>query len=182
MVQIKRELKEMTLEELWEMFPIVLVPHNPHWKEWAEDEIKQLTEILSDFCPVVSHIGSTAIPNIKAKPIIDILVEVSQNAERGELRSILEASCYICMSVSENRMSFNKGYTSEGYAEKVFHLHIHPYGDNDEIRFRDYLMSNPDASNEYEHLKLSLLPEYRHNRDGYTEAKTEFIERIISQR
>jgi len=179
---MKRELKEMTLEELWEMFPIVIVPHNPLWKEWTEDEIKELTGILSDFYPVVSHIGSTAIPDIKAKPIIDILVEVSQNSEWNILRSILEASGYICMSVFENRMSFNKGYTSEGYAEKVFHVHIHPYGDNDEIYFRDYLISNPNAADEYEKLKLSLLPKYRHDRDGYTEAKTEFIKRIISQR
>lgn len=71
----------MTLKELWEMFSIVIVPHNRHWKEWAEDEIKEITRYLSDFCPVVSHIGSTAIPDIKAKPIIDILVEVSQNSD-----------------------------------------------------------------------------------------------------
>lgn len=172
----------MTLEELWEMFPIVIVPHNRHWKEWAEDEIKEITRYLSDFCPVVSHIGSTAIPDIKAKPIIDILVEVSQNPDWNMIRSILEVSGYICMSVSKNRMSFNKGYTSEGYAEKVFHVHIHPYGDNDEIYFRDYLISHPDAAVEHESLKLSLLPKYRHNRDGYTEAKTDFIKRIISLR
>ncbi len=55
----------------------------------------------------------------------------------------METAGYICMSSSENRMSFNKGYTPQGYAEKVFHVHIHAMGDNDEIAFRNYLNSNP---------------------------------------
>ena len=79
-------------------------------------------------------------------------------------------------------MSFNKGYTPSGYADKVFHIHIHPIDDNDEIFFRDFLVNHPDTAKEYEALKLSLLPKFKHNRDGYTEAKTEFIERIVSKR
>lgn len=172
----------MTLAELWELFPIVLVAHSPHWKEWADYEIKHLSECLFAFCPQISHIGSTAIPFIKAKPIIDILVEVPSGADWGRLRVILESSGYICMSVAESRMSFNKGYTPTGYADKVFHVHIHLVGDNDEIFFRDYLLAHPEMAKQYETLKLSLLPKFTHNRDGYTEAKTEFIESIISKR
>ena len=84
------------------------------------------------------------------------------------------------MSESVQRMSFNKGYTPAGYADKVFHIHIHAIGDNDEIRFRDCLRRNPAVAREYETLKLSLLPKYRNNRDGYTEAKTDFINRVIT--
>lgn len=92
----------------------------------------------------------------------------------------MEAAGYICMSVSDTRMSFNKGYTPDGYAEKVFHIHIHPLGDNDELFFRDYLLTHPETAREYEALKLSLLPRYRNNRDGYTDAKSEFVGRITA--
>ena len=83
------------------------------------------------------------------------------------------------MSRSDNRISFNKGYTITGYADKVFHIHIHQTGDNDEIIFRNYLCSHPDIAKRYEGLKISLLPKYKHNRDGYTQAKTKFINDIL---
>ena len=179
---MKKELKDLTLEELWELFPIVLVPHCSCWKKWADDEIKQLQIILEGFCPIINHIGSTAISTIQAKPIIDILVEVSTILDWNKLHDVMESSGYICTSVSGTRMSFNKGYTPSGYADKAFHVHIHTIGDNDEIFFRDFLVDHPDTAKEYEALKLSLLPKFKHNRDGYTEAKTEFIESIVSKR
>ena len=85
------------------------------------------------------------------------------------------------MSATDTRISFNKVYTPEGYAEKVFHIHVHNTGDNDEIYFRDYLNTHPEAVSEYEKLKLSLLPRYRNNRDGYTEAKSSFIRHITAK-
>ena len=168
----------MTLEELWELFPIALVPHNHNWSKWAEEEIEVINSLLSDFDKKISHIGSTAIPCIMAKPIVDILVEIPCDTDKEAIRKVMESAGYICMSVSDERMSFNKGYTPEGYAERVFHIHFHPIGDNDEIYFRDYLISYPDIAKEYERLKLSLLPKFKHNRDAYTEAKTEFVRRI----
>lgn len=175
----KKALKDMTLEELWQLFPIVLTPHQPKWKDWAKVEIEYLSAILLEYAPVISHVGSTAIPGIQAKPIIDILVEIAPNADWQRVRVTVEDAGYICMSISENRMSFNKGYTPEGYAEKVFHIHFHAKGDNDEIIFRDYLNNHPEAAHEYEKLKLSLLPKYRHDRDGYTDAKSAFIKKIL---
>ena len=168
----------MTLEELWELFPIVLSAHNTHWTEWAEEEIAALSYLLSDFDTKFSHIGSTAIPGIMAKPIVDILVEIPYETDREEIKKIMEAAGYIFMSVSDERMSFNKGYTPEGYAERVFHIHFHPKGDNDEIHFRDYLIAHPVIAKEYESLKLCLLPQFKHNRDAYTEAKTDFVRKI----
>ena len=176
-------LKSMSLQELWELFPIVLSPHQPQWAEWAEwarEEIGTLSELLTEFSPILNHIGSTAIPDIQVKPIIDILMEVPAEAKRTEIQKILEDAGYICMATSGARLSFNKGYTPDGYAEKVFHIHVHPVGDNDEILFRDYLRSHPATAREYEALKLSLLPEYKHNRDGYTEAKSEFVKRVTA--
>ena len=174
------ELKEMSLEELWELFPIALSPHNPEWKRWADDEIQSLSALLTYYTPTINHIGSTAVPGIMAKPIVDILVEISSSCDWREVKNILEASGYICMCASVKRMSFNKGYTPAGYADRVFHIHIHDIGDNDEICFRDFLKRNPSVAKEYESLKLSLLPKYTNNRDGYTEAKTDFINKVIT--
>lgn len=170
----------MTLEELWQLFPIELTPHRPQWKDWAIEEIESLTALLLEYCPVINHIGSTAIPNIQAKPIIDTLVEINPDADWQRIKEKMEAAGHICMSCSDSRMSFNKGYTPSGYADKVFHIHFHRAGDNDEIRFRDYLIAHPEVAKEYEKLKLSLLPKYRNDRDGYTEAKSDFVRNITA--
>ncbi len=173
-------LQDMTLQELWELFPIELTPHNPIWSKWAEDEIGILKQLLNPFSPIINHIGSTSIPNIYSKPIVDILVEVPSSVDFKNIINTMQGHNYICMSESETRISFNKGYTPEGYEEKVFHIHVHRIGDNQEIKFRDYLISHPKEAEDYERLKLSLLPKYKHDRDGYTAAKTPFIQKILN--
>lgn len=178
---MSKNLKDMSLTELWELFPIVLVPHKHEWSDWAKEETALLSRILVDFEPQLNHIGSTAIPDIHAKPIIDILVEISPDTDWKRAKAEMETAGYICMSSSQNRMSFNKGYTPKGYAEKVFHIHFHAFGDNDEILFRDFLRSHPEVAREYEALKRSLLPRYRNDRDGYTDAKSEFVKSIINK-
>lgn len=174
-----KELKDMTLAELWELFPITLTTYNPDWSEWADEEILVLSTLLRDYTPIINHIGSTAIPSIQAKPIIDILIEIAPENDWQRGRETMEKSGYICMSVSDTRMSFNKGYTPKGYANKVFHIHFHGIGDNDEIIFRDYLIDHPEEAKQYERLKLSLLPEFRHDRDGYTNAKSGFVSNVV---
>lgn len=169
----------MSLEELWQLFPIILSQHRPIWKDQAKDEIALLSDICHVFHPIINHIGSTAIPGIVAKPIIDILMEVEDGIDFNVIKDTLESKGYICMSANNSRMSFNKGYTPAGYADKVFHVHVHRQGDSDEIIFRNYLLSHPETAKEYENLKLSLLPKFRHNRDGYTDAKTEFVKKVI---
>ncbi|MDY5986743.1 MAG: GrpB family protein, partial [Lachnoclostridium sp.] len=73
-----KELSEMTLEELWEFFPIFLVQHNDKWKDYYKEIEISITDLLPD-CPVerISHIGSTAIQDIWAKNIVDVMVELS---------------------------------------------------------------------------------------------------------
>ena len=129
----------------------------------------------------ISHIGSTAIPTIWAKPIIDILVEVPKESNLLDYKELVANNGYISMSQSEDRISFNKGYTENGFAEKVFHLHLRYAGDNDELYFRDYLIEFPDIAKEYEKLKISLWKEYEHNRDAYTNAKTEFVKKYTEK-
>ena len=169
---MSKKLSEMTLEELWQLFPITLTEHDERWASYYAEESAELLRILPEGA-IISHIGSTAIQCIWAKPIVDILVEVSGNL--AEVAAVLQNNGWIKMSESEVRMSFNKGYTENGFAEKVFHLHLRRIGDNDEIYFRDYLNANPEVAKEYEKLKLGLWKKFEHDRDGYTEAKSEFV-------
>lgn len=175
-----QNLSDLTLKELWELFPIFLTKHSENWKAWFESEKEELTRLLSDD-PAgqqvrrIEHVGSTSVETIWAKPIIDILVELEPGADMGRVRRILEQNGYICMMEKEDRLSFNKGYTPRGFAEKVYHLHLRTAGDHDELYFRDYLKDHPDVAGEYEALKLKLWKLYEHDRDSYTEHKTEFV-------
>ena len=169
-------LLRMSLAELWELFPIILSPFNPLWKEWFEEEKSFLQQRLpSDKVLRISHIGSTAIGEIWAKPIIDILVEVEHTASLLQIKEMLLQAGYLCMNESPTRLSFNKGYTLQGFANKVFHLHLRYWGDNDELYFRDYLQEHLLVARQYEVLKISLWKPYEHDRDAYTAHKTNFV-------
>ena len=177
-----KDLSEMTLEELWELFPIFLVAHDDRWKDNFNEIEKTLTGLLTDQ-PVVriSHIGSTAIQGIWAKNIVDVMVEIPQSADMEDVAYILEQNGFIIMSSDAKRISLNKGYTENGFADKVYHIHLRYAGDNDELYFRDYLKEHPDVAKEYEALKLRLWKQFEHNRDAYTDAKTEFISKWTAE-
>lgn len=175
---MNRQLSEMSLEELWQLFPIFLTEHKPYWKDWYEEEAALLKEHLPAKQVVrISHIGSTAIEHIQAKPIIDILVEITEDSEFETFSECIVRAGYLCMSEEEQRLSFNKGYTEQGFAERVFHLHLRRAGDNDELYFRDYLNARPQIAREYEKLKLGLWEQFEHDRDRYTEGKTAFVKK-----
>lgn len=173
---MSKKLSEMSLEELWQLFPIFLTEHQDCWKDWYAEE-KTLLKPLLPQTAKLNHIGSTAINTIWAKPIIDILVEVQRECNLSDFKDILVNNGYICMTESTERISFNKGYTECGFAERVFHLHLRYIGDNDELYFRDYLNEFPDAARQYEKMKRKLWREYEHDRDGYTNAKSDFIKK-----
>ena len=176
---MSKKLSEMTLEELWRLFPIFLTEHKPYWLDWYNEEAAQLKSILpSDI--EYHHVGSTAVNGIMAKPIIDILIVVNSLCELKKTASELQKRGYIIMSETDKRISLNKGYTENGFAERVFHLHIRSSGDTDEIYFRDYLNAHSDVAKEYEKLKVRLWKQYEYDRDAYTEAKTEFVNRYTS--
>ena len=174
-----KKLSEMSLEELWQLFPIILTAHQPAWIEWYAQEAAFLAKNLSQDVKI-SHIGSTAVDTIWAKPIVDILVEAPGNYTLESLCQNLIRCGYICMSHSDTRISLNKGYTENGFAERVFHLHLRYVGDNDELYFRDYLLANPGTAQEYNDLKLGIWKEFEHNRDGYTAAKTDFVSKYTA--
>ena len=175
-------LEEMSLEELWQLFPIFLREHQDEWKDWYEEERLQLLSFLPEHQIVrLSHIGSTSVKTIWAKPIVDILLEIPKETDMTVMKDLLLQNGYLLMSESQGRMSFNKGYTPSGFAERVFHLHLRYEGDHDELYFRDYLQEHPAVAKDYEKLKLSLWEQYEHNRDAYTEAKTDFIKNYTEE-
>lgn len=177
-----KSLSELTLEELWELFPIFLVPHNEQWAEYYNEMKVFLCNILSDYkVQRISHVGSTAIKGIWAKNIIDILIEIDLYENMEEVSKVIECNGFICMSSNTNRVSFNRGYTENGFEEKVYHLHLRKTGDNNELYFRDYLNEHPQTAKAYEQLKLDLWKRYEHDRNGYTDAKSDFVTRWTSE-
>ena len=106
---------------------------------------------------------------IKHNKVVDSYEEMVKSA------SILKEHNYIIMSEKDSRISLTKGYTEDGFAEKVFHIHIRLKGDIDEVYFKDYLIAHHQVAKEYENLKLKLWEEYEYNRDAYTDAKTSFV-------
>lgn len=175
-------LEEMSLEELWQLFPIFLREHQDEWKDWyAEERLRLLSFLPANQLVRISHIGSTSLETIWAKPIVDILLEIPKETDTAVMRDLLLQNGYLLMSESQGRMSFNKGYTPSGFAERVFHLHLRYEGDHDELYFRDYLQEHPVVAKDYEKLKLSLWKQYEHNRDAYTEAKTDFIKNYTEE-
>lgn len=173
---MEKKLSEMSLEELWHLFPIYLVEPQTYWKKWYLEEESLLKKYLLNI-DRISHIGSTSIGIIYAKPIIDILVEIPVDKRLIDYKDQIIKLGYICMSENEDKISFNKGYTESGFDEKVFHLHLKYSGNNDEIYFRDYLIEHLDIAKEYEKLKLDLCKKYKYNRDAYTDAKTDFVKK-----
>lgn len=171
-----KKLSEMTLEELWQLFPIILTEPNPAWEAWyLEERDFLLSKLKKTAVFSIHHIGSTAIKGIRAKPIIDILLEISDGFEIESIIDDIKNAGYILMNKTANRLSFNKGYTEHGFSERVFHLHVRKKGDHAELYFRDYLNAHFKYAEEYEKLKLSLLKEFEHDRDEYTRRKADMV-------
>lgn len=175
---MNKQLEEMTLEELWQLFPIFLVEHRSEWADWYQEERYSLySQLPEGLVKRISHVGSTAIPSIWAKNIVDILLEVASKEDLTIVVDILKEKGWRVMYQESNQSSLNKGYTEDGFADRVFHLHLRLVGDHDELYFRDYLLDHPDIAKDYEEMKLSLWKTFEHDRNGYTNAKTTFIKK-----
>lgn len=170
-----KSLSEMTLEELWELFPIILKKYNEDYPNWYANEKDILMGILGNEIKRISHYGSTSIKGIISKPCVDILIELYSQSDIEKCSNRISFEGWTLMSESDSEKVFCKGYTLQGFADKVFHLHLRYYGDHNELYFRDYISEHEEVAREYELLKLKLLERHEKNRDAYTEAKSEFI-------
>lgn len=172
----------MTEAELGKLFPIIITDFSDKWADLYKEEAELITDTFSQSEIVkIDHIGSTAIPRLKAKPTIDILMQVSERIEIPKLKDTFKTLGYLINEHPENpapHLTFVKGYTKQGFKGQAYHVHIRYRGDWDEIRFRDYLIKNKDIAKEYETLKLKFAEKYPNDREEYTDSKTEWIEKI----
>lgn len=172
-------------EEVLKKDHIEIVDYDPKWSINASIEINKLKEILPSSNVIdIQHVGSTAIPGMAAKPIIDIQIAVKS---LDEMKSFSIPALqklgyeYWSQNPDNERMFFVKGMPPFG-EQRTHHVHIveptskHWYG---KINFRDYLINHPDIASEYQQLKIKLAQQYPYDREEYTNAKGEFINRIL---
>lgn len=179
-----KPLDRMSPEELGKLFPVILTAYDPAWNGLYHAEKEIITESLgTDRVFRIEHIGSTAIAGIRSKPSIDILLEVPENTEDRFLLESIQNLGYQYIHRPDNpapHMMFVKGYTLQGFKGQVFHIHVRYPGDWDEICFRDYLNDHPGMAGEYEKLKMRLATDYMNDRDGYTDAKSDFVASVVT--
>jgi len=178
-----KELHKMTLEQLGQLFPIIIQDYSDKWSDFYQSESKLIIDSFSQSDIVrIDHIGSTAIPGLKAKPTIDILLQVSEKIDIQKLKKVFKSLDYQINEHPDNpppHLTFIKGYTIQGFRGQAYHVHIKYKGDWDELRFRDYLINHKKIAKEYETLKLELADRYKNDREAYTDSKTDFIQKII---
>lgn len=167
-----------SLEELWQLYPIILREYNPAYPAWYAEEKQRLLGLLHRYgnCRI-HHIGSTSVEGLIAKPTVDILLEMAPGYEVDGVARTLQQDEWILMQRKDDKQTLDlgKGYLPTGFAERVYHLHVRPLGDWDELYFRDYLRQHPQVARQYEALKLELRERFEHNRDAYTDAKAAFV-------
>jgi GrpB-like predicted nucleotidyltransferase (UPF0157 family) len=165
---------------------IELVDYNPDWPKMAANEIAHLKQILpGENILLYEHVGSTAVPGLIAKPIIDIQIAVnSLDLAKDELIKPLEDDHYAYWyeNPDQDRMFFVKGMPPHGQ-RRTHHVHVVEKTSPqwmDKIVFRDYLIAHPDSAKEYAALKRELAGLHAQDREKYTDAKSEFIKRILN--
>lgn len=188
---MKKKISELSIEEFKKTFPIILKEYNVNYKDWYESEKKNiLAAVNAQDIIRINHIGSSAVKGLISKPTIDILMEIDGCCNVTKLVDDLKVIGYgneIFMRKDDPmKLLLGKGYSSDGYAEKVYHLHVRYLGNWDELYFRDYLIDNPHTMTEYGKLKQNILKDIEEGKieripngmpNGYSEAKLEFVEK-----
>lgn len=156
-----------------------LLPHQEEWAKLFEEEKARIIEAIGPYILDIQHVGSTAIPGIPAKPIIDIGVAVRNFEEAAVCINPIVQLGYVYRG--ENGIP-RRHYFRKGSPIRSHHLHINEITGPDwqnQILFRDYLRRHPEAAAEYGRLKTNLAQELLNDRDAYLAAKAPFIENIL---
>jgi GrpB-like predicted nucleotidyltransferase (UPF0157 family) len=163
---------------------VEIVPYDPAWPALFAMEAGRLRATLDSGLIVgIEHFGSTSVPGLAAKPIIDILIAVGSLARaKATIIEPILALGYVYWSENPktDRMFFVKGMPPYGH-RRTHHIHItEPDGEiwQRRLAFRDYLRANPDEAHRYEMLKYDLAARFPEDRDGYTDAKTDYVEAV----
>ena len=158
-----------------------VVPYDPAWPGLFDEERRRLLDTIGAWLAgPVEHIGSTAIPGLSAKPVIDIMAGVaSLDASRPALPALAGLGyCYFPYRPDDEHW-----FCKPSSAFRTHHLHLVPLESPQwagALAFRDYLRAHPETAAGYEKLKKRLALECRLDREAYTDAKGPFITRIIA--
>jgi GrpB-like predicted nucleotidyltransferase (UPF0157 family) len=157
-----------------------LVDHSSLWADLYQEEEKRITAAIGHLIIDLQHIGSTSIPGIKAKPILDMLAGVAQLKKAVLCKAPLEAIGYEYLALAgiANDYVFGKGLPRTHY------LHVVEYaGSNwtNHLRFRDRLRSDPELAQTYEKLKEELSRKFSDSHAKYHDAKSKFIDRVSGE-
>ena len=158
--------------------PVEIVDYDPAWPEAARAEAALIGPALAALA--VEHVGSTAMPGLAAKPILDLLVGVADlDSVEGRVPAMEDLGYeYRGPNGIQERRYFVKG------RPRTHHVHVTLHGSEwwlQHVTFRDRLRAHPAEADAYEALKRELATRYRDDRLGYTEAKTEFIEAALAR-
>lgn len=164
---------------------ITIVPYDPQWPSSFEAEALRLREALGTVALWIDHNGSTSIPGLSAKPIIDIQVSVASLQPLAAYGNCLESIGYVHVPHPDD--SFCPFFHRPSQWPHSHHVHVVEKGGQEERRtlaFRDYLRDHPDAARDYEHLKHYIVAQLTMNEldphEEYARAKKDFIERIVA--
>ena len=159
---------------------IYMVPHDPQWRQEFENEAKQITKALGDSVVMVHHMGSTAIPNIYAKPVIDVLLVVTDHTGLDAKQAAMEALGYKAFGEFgiPTRRYFRKD-NADG--DRTHQVHAFEDGSPQVVRhlaFRDHIIAHPEAAQAYSDLKRELAAKHPDDMEAYMDGKHEFIQEI----
>ena len=161
------------------MRKVEVVAYDPGWVGEFESEARRLTSVLGAEVVAIHHYGSTAIPGLCAKPIIDILVEVKDIEAIDALNQEMEVLGYEARG--ERGFSGRRYFVREEGGRRTHHVHMYQSG-HPEIerwfRFRDYLLARPGEAEAYGSLKRSLAERFPYDAPKYNEGKTCFVRRV----
>lgn len=161
--------------------PVTVVPYNSSWPDKFEAERQVLAHALAPWLAgPIEHVGSTAVPGLDAKPVIDIMVAVkSLDASRRAIPAA-EAAGYRYWPYKAHLMHW---FCKPSDAHRAHHLHLIPYDSGlwrERLGFRDALRADARLAREYAQLKHGLANRYRDDREAYTQSKSNFIHQVLA--
>ncbi len=161
---------------------VTLADPNIRWQQAYALEEAAIRQTLGDIALDIQHVGSTSIPAIKAKPIIDIAVGIRRFDDGPACIAPMEAIGYdyAGADIVPDDHIFGRGVKDETRTHLVHIVEHNGINWNQLIRFRDRLRATPDLARTYELLKIELARQYADNRAAYTEAKRAFIEKVLA--
>lgn len=164
--------------------PVVIVPYDPRWPRMFEAEADLIRRQVGPHLDSLDHIGSTAVPGLAAKPIIDIMPGLRRLSDAQACIEPLASIRYEYVPEYEKTLP-ERRYFRKGPPEgRTHHLHMVESKSDFSGRyllFRDFLRSHPDVAGEYERLKRRLAKDHRTNREAYTEGKSTFVKAVIAR-